>query len=32
MGVDFGHLASSASFDVFSDEEFHVGPLVIRCD
>ena len=32
MGVDFGHLASSASFDVFSDKELHVGLPVVRCN
>jgi len=26
VSVDFGHLAGSTSFDVFSDEGFHVGP------
>jgi len=31
MSVDFGHLASSTSLDVFSDKEFHVGPPVVGC-
>jgi len=29
MGIDFGHLTGSTSFDVFSDKGFHVGPPVI---
>jgi len=29
MGVNFCHLAGSASFDVFSDECFHVWPPVV---
>jgi len=32
MGVDFGHLAGSAAFDVFCDVGFHVWPPVIGCD
>jgi len=32
MGVDFGHLAGSAAFDVFCDIGFHVQPLVVRCN
>jgi len=32
MSVDFGHLASSAAFDVLSYKDFHSGPPVIRCD
>jgi len=32
MGVDFGHLAGSAAFDIFSYEDFHSGPPVVGCD
>jgi len=32
MGVDFGHLAGSAAFDVFCDIGFHVWPPVIGCN
>jgi len=32
MGVDFGHLACCASFDIFGDEGFQVGPPVVRGD
>ena len=32
MGVYFGHLAGSATFDVLHDEGFHVWPLVVGCD
>ena len=29
MSVDFGHLAGCASFDIFCNEGFHVGPPVV---
>jgi len=32
MGVDLGHLAGCASFDVFCDKGFHVWPPVILCE
>ena len=32
MGVDFGHLAGSAAFDVFCDIGFHVWPPVVGCN
>jgi len=32
MGVDFGHLAGSATFDVFRDVGFHVWPPVVGCN
>jgi len=32
MGVDFGHLAGSAAFDVFRDVGFHVWPPVVGHD
>ena len=32
MGVDFGHLAGSAAFDVFRDIGFHVWPPVVGCN
>jgi len=31
MSVNFGHLASSAAFDVFSYEDFHSRPPVVGC-
>jgi len=32
MGVDLGHLASSATFNVLSYKDFHSGPPVVGCD
>jgi len=32
MSVDFGHLTSSAAFDVPSYKDFHSGPPVVGCD
>jgi len=32
VSIDFGHLACSASFDIFSDKGFQVGPPVVRGD
>jgi len=32
MGIDFGHLAGSAAFDVLHDIGFHVWPPVVGCD
>jgi len=32
MGVDFGHLAGSAAFDVLCDIGFHVWLPVVGCD
>ena len=32
MGVDFGHLAGGAAFDVFCDVGFHVWPPVVGCN
>ena len=32
MGVDFGHLAGSAAFDVLRDVGFHVWPPVVGCN
>jgi len=32
MGVDFGHLAGSAAFDVFCGVGFHVWPPVVGCN
>jgi len=32
MSVDFSYLASSTAFDVFSYEDFHSRPPVVRCD
>ena len=29
IGVDFGHLACSASLDIFGDKGFQVGPPVV---
>jgi len=32
MGVDLGHLAGSAAFDVLCDVGFHVWPPIVGCD
>ena len=32
IAIDFGHLTSCTSSDVFSDEGFHVGPPVVWGD
>jgi len=32
MSVDFGHLTSSAAFDVLSYKDFHSGPPIVQCN
>ena len=32
MGVDFVHLTSCTSFDIYGDEVFHVRPPVVQLD